>query len=143
MCAWKSFSQWKMWLVFTGGKPVVTRRVCLYKYIQTKMFAWLMITFAVIMTSTVKFCPSIEDTIFPPYEHVSKYSVWSWGHHEFWTEYGFPVDSFVLLVQLHWYQRILGTSLAYGSWLCWRFANLFHRSWEEFYYDLVILFFFN
>ena len=51
--------------------------VCLYMYIQTKMFSWLMITVAVIMTSTVKFCPSIEDTIFPPYKHVSKYSVWS------------------------------------------------------------------
>lgn len=138
----KLFSVEDVTALYWGKACSYTTCVCLYKYIQTKMFAWLMITFAVIMTSTVKFYPSIKDTIFPPYKHVSKYSVWSWGHHEFWTEYGFPVDSFVLLVQLHWYQRILGTSLAYGSWLCWRFANLFHRSWEEFYYDLVIFFFF-
>lgn len=48
--------------------------VCLYLYIQTKMFAWLMITFAV-MTNAVKFCLSIRDTIFTPYKYMFKYYV--------------------------------------------------------------------
>lgn len=78
MCAWKSFSQWKTRLLLTGGKPVVTRHVSVFtRTFRKKMFAWLMITFAVIMRSTAKFCPSIEDTNFPPYKHVSKYTVWS------------------------------------------------------------------
>lgn len=51
--------------------------VCLYMHIKKKLFARLMITLVVMMTSTVKVCPSIKDTIFPPYRQMSKYSVWS------------------------------------------------------------------
>lgn len=50
---------------------------------RKKLFAWLMMTLFVIMPSTVKFCPFIRNTIFPPYRHVSEYSSWSQGHHEF------------------------------------------------------------
>lgn len=94
---------------------------------RKKWFAWLMIAL-VIMTNTGKFCPFIKDTIFPPCRHVSEYSIWSWEHHEFWTGYGFPFDSFILLLQLFWYQRILGNILAYERWLWGRLSNLFHKS---------------
>jgi len=75
VCMEKLFSVEDKTALYCGKACSYTTCVCLYRYFQTKAFARLIIAFVVIMTSTVKFCPSIEDTSFPPYKHVSKYSV--------------------------------------------------------------------